>query len=71
MKSNQVPLEERKHYSHLMVLQSARGYYIGSLWHDPDNANESGPGTRDSQYFASPEEAQAALDSGEFCRFVD
>ncbi len=46
-------------YSHLQVLRSAAGYYIGTLWHG-DGYTE--PGSRDSEYFATEPEAQKILD---------
>lgn len=48
--------EERE----LRVLQSAAGYYIGTL-------DEFGlPNSRDSGYYATAEDAQAELDAGTF-----
>jgi len=44
----------------LRVLQSAAGYYIGTL-------DEFGcPNSRDSGYYATAEDAQAELDAGTF-----
>ncbi len=45
-------------YGHLelQVLKSNVGYYIGTF--------ENGPVSRESQYFATKEEAQDALDKG-------
>ena len=44
----------------LQVLQSAAGYYIGT-------ADEDGPVSREStQYFRKREQAQSALDSGDW-----
>lgn len=48
--------EERE----LRVLSSAAGYYLGTL-------DDYGlPNSRDSQYYATREAAQAALDTGSF-----
>ena len=57
MKSQLVPIEDRKDYSELQVLKSAAGYYIGSLYQD------GSPGTRDSEYFPTEEAAHDALRS--------
>lgn len=52
--------EEKSEYSELQVLQSAAGYYIGTLHNDPEGFQE--PGSRDSGYYATRELAQQALD---------
>ena len=44
------------------VLQSAAGYYIGSIC-------ECGPYSRESGYYRTEEDAQRALDDGIFNRF--
>lgn len=54
-----VPVEEQSEYSELQVLQSAAGYYIGTIHTAPDGFQE--PGSRDSYYFPTKEEAQEAL----------
>lgn len=51
-------------YSPLQVLRSAAGYYIGTVYHNEDGFDE--PGSRDSEYFATAEEAQHALDTDSY-----
>ena len=46
-------------YSDLQVLQSAAGFYIGTVYTDEHGFKE--PGSRDSDYFATREEAERAL----------
>lgn len=46
-------------YTELMVLMSAAGYYIGTLYNDPAGFQE--PGSRDSGYYETREEAEASL----------
>ena len=48
-------------YSDLTVLQSAAGWYIGTIFNN--TAGWSEPGSRESQYFVSEEAAQQALDN--------
>lgn len=48
------------HYSDLQVLQSPAGWYIGTIWQGDDGYTE--PGSRDSEYFATKQEAQKVLD---------
>jgi len=58
---------DKGNYSELQVLKSAAGYYIGTLYTNPSYSEFPGliePGSRDSEYFATKEEAQAVLDSG-------
>jgi hypothetical protein len=53
--------EDKGSYTELQVLKSAAGYYVGTLYNDPEGWQE--PGSRDSDYFATREAAQAWLDS--------
>lgn len=46
------------------VMSSAAGYYVGYGYIDPDYGFEE-PYSRESGYFKTSEEAQAALDKGE------
>lgn len=46
-------------YTELLVLQSNAGYYIGTLFIGSDGFVE--PGSRDSEYFDTREEAQKYL----------
>ena len=51
-------------YSDLRVLQSAAGFYIGTLFQEFDrdgNVVMEEPGSRDSGYFATKEEAEREL----------
>lgn len=52
-------ITDKNRYTDLMVLQSGAGYYIGTLYNNPDGYQE--PGSRDSDYFATQEEAEQAL----------
>lgn len=57
-------------YSALQVLQSGAGYYVGRTYEhtEGDCKGLVEPGSRESDYYPSAEEAQKALDSGEFGR---
>ena len=46
-------------YTDLQVLQSGAGFYIGTMYNNPDGFQE--PGSRDSGYFATREEAEKEL----------
>lgn len=62
MKSPQVENispEEEGQYSELKVLQSAAGYYVGTIYTGIDGFVE--PGSRDSDYFATEREAEKFL----------
>ena len=56
---NVVPQEEKGRYTDLRVLRSAAGYYVGTMYVHPEGWEE--PGSRDSDYFASKDEAEAYL----------
>lgn len=47
-------------YSELQVLRSATGFYIGTTYTDSENGWTE-PGSRDSDYFDSKEQAMMAL----------
>ena len=51
-------------YQEITVLKSAAGYYIGRLYADPDMNGMLVPGTRESEYYASREEAVEAIRNG-------
>lgn len=51
---------DKKNYSDLQVLQSAAGYYIGTLYSDPETGFVL-PGSRDTQYFQTEKEASIQL----------
>jgi hypothetical protein len=62
MKSLQVlntALSAAQNYSDLRVLRSAAGWYVGTIY-CPDSKTEE-PGSRDTGYFASKEEADYAF----------
>lgn len=61
--TNIISPSDSMNYSDLMVMRSNAGYYIGTMYHNPDGYDE--PGSRDSEYFLSREAAQSALD-GEY-----
>ncbi len=52
-------LKDSERYSDLQVLQSAAGFYVGTVYENPDGFSE--PGSRDSGYFATKEQAEAYL----------
>lgn len=52
-------------YMPLQVCASAAGYYVGTF------CSNCGPNSRESGYYRSLEEAQAALDSSEFGRSTE
>lgn len=57
---------DRRRFSELMVCRSPVGYYLGTLYTAPEGYQE--PGSRDSIYFDSPQEARnllAKLEAGE------
>lgn len=47
-------------FSPLKVMKSGAGYYVGTSYTDSTYGEE--PGSRDSGYFGTPEEAQVWLD---------
>ena len=52
-------------YSNVRVLKSVAGYYIGTVaWVEEFNCEE--PGSRESDYYATREEAEVALATGKF-----
>jgi putative NADH-flavin reductase len=66
MKSLQVSTHihpsEQPSYSDLQVLRSAAGWYVGTTYKSPE-ANFFEPGSRDTDYFATKQEAEYALSS--------
>jgi hypothetical protein len=67
MKSYQIlnhsPKSEQAKYSDLQVLQSAAGWYVGTLYYAAGSASVcmAEPGSRDTDYFPSKEAANLAL----------
>lgn len=59
-----ISAEDKRNYSHLKVMKSAAGYYIGTEYRTvEDDHTFLEPGSRDSEYFASAAEAQDALNN--------
>lgn len=56
-----IPEDDKPNYSPLQVLHSPAGWYVGTMYNDPGGFQE--PGSRDSDYFATKEEAEAFLDA--------
>ena len=52
-------INHKEGYSEMQVLKSPAGYYVGTIYTDVDGFQE--PGSRDSEYFGSHEEAQSHL----------
>ena len=52
-------ITDKENYTELQVLRSAAGYYIGTTYNNPDGYQE--PGSRDSDYFATAQEAELYL----------
>ncbi|SDR37162.1 hypothetical protein SAMN05443245_5191 [Paraburkholderia fungorum] len=50
---------DKDSYTELRVLRSAAGYYVGTLHTDEDGF--TGPGSRDSDYFRTSQEAERFL----------
>lgn len=46
-------------YTNLQVCKSAAGFYIGTMYNNPEGWQE--PGSRESEYFATRGEAEEAL----------
>lgn len=65
MRSLQVQMiedkESEKRYSDLQVLRSAAGFYIGTIYNNPEMGGFQEPGSRDSTYFEHEEIAEQAL----------
>jgi len=58
--------DDKGNYTELRVLQSAAGFYIGTLYQNRDDAGKllyESPGSRDSDYFPTRESAAAALEA--------
>ena len=64
MRSKQTPAHEQDRYSDLMILRSNAGFYVGTYYNEKDDDGEivwSEPGTRDSEYFPTKEDAEEYL----------
>ncbi len=53
-------IKHKECYSELQVLNSGGGYYVGTIYTDPLEDYQE-PGSRDSSYFATYDEAAALL----------
>lgn len=60
-----IPEDQKEGYTELQVLSSAAGYYIGTMYRNVEPSGEvwDEPGSRDSGYFSTREEAQSYLDA--------
>lgn len=54
-----IAVEDKDRYSDMQVLKSGAGYYVGTIYSNPDGYQE--PGSRDSGYFATEGAAAAHL----------
>lgn len=54
-------IKEKTGYSELQVLRSGAGYYIGTIYTDPETGFRE-PGSRDSDYFSKRESAEKFLE---------
>jgi hypothetical protein len=59
MVSNADYISDKGNYTELQVLQSAAGYFVGTLYNDPEGWQDMG--SRDSDYFATHAEAAAII----------
>jgi hypothetical protein len=59
MVTNLPCISDKGGYSDMQVLRSPAGWYIGTIYTGPDGFME--PGSRDSDYFETREEAEQAL----------
>lgn len=59
MNAPYIKRDDRRRYTDLQVLRSNAGWYVGTLYNNPEGFQE--PGSRDSGYFATKEEAEAEL----------
>lgn len=62
MVTNADYLSEKTGYSDLQVLRSGAGWYVGTMYTDPADGFQE-PGSRDSDYFATEEQARSYLRS--------
>jgi hypothetical protein len=63
MVTNAPYITDKENYSDMRVMKSGAGFYIGTIHNDPDFGEE--PGSRDSDYFSTKEEAESFLASVE------
>lgn len=55
-------IKDPENYTDLKVCQSGAGYYIGTMYKDPEMGGMEVPGSRDSGYYPTHEAAQKDLD---------
>lgn len=61
-----MPREEQKKYTDIQVLQSAAGFYLGTLYEERDDKGNlicQEPGSRDSGYYPTRAAAEADLEA--------
>lgn len=63
MVTNLSYIDDKGRYSELQVLQSGAGWYVGTIYNNPEGFPE--PGSRDSGYFATEKEA------GDFLKLLE
>lgn len=64
MVTNAGYIPDKSGYADLMVCSSAAGYYVGTMFNECDETGRflfQEPGSRDSEYYATREEAEALL----------
>jgi len=69
MQADYISDEDKKRYSHLRVLQSAAGFYIGTVYETPEGYLE--PGSRDSEYFPTRGVAEEHLKNNTWYQRMD
>lgn len=52
-------IKDAGRYSDLQVLHSGGGFYVGTIYENPDGYSE--PGSRDSDYFSTLQQAETHL----------
>ena len=52
-------IPDKGNYSEMKVMKSGAGYYVGTVYHNPEGFDE--PGSRDSDYFRTKAQAEAYL----------
>jgi len=62
-------IDDKDRYTKLQVLKSAAGWYIGTLYNNPDGYQE--PGSRDSEYFPTEEIANEVFKGELWCQRVN
>jgi len=61
---------DKKNYSDLQICHSGCGYYIGTMYYNPE-FKFTEPGSRDSQYFETYEDAEKYLKELEEDKHLD